>query len=238
MSKDIVKKPDTAVVSGVGMVQSMIQQAIDKGVPVETLERLLAMMKDAKAQWAKEQFDKAMATFQNKCGVIKKTKKVSTNSGTKAYSYAPLESIVEQVKDLLNKNGFSYAIQTRTEDKSVVAICTAKHVDGHSESSDMKVPLGTKTQMMSDTQVVAAALTFAKRYAFCNVFGILTGDEDTNAPAAKSDNPREGFDKAAARMRACKSVDSLNSTWRSLPANLRADDELIALGKELKRKLS
>jgi hypothetical protein len=43
------------------------------------------------------------------------------------------------------------------------------------------VPLGNKTQIMSDTQVTAAALTFAKRYAFCNVFGILTGDEDNEA---------------------------------------------------------
>ena len=37
---------------------------------------------------------------------------------------------------------------------------------------------------MSQTQVEAAALTFAKRYAFCNAFGILTGDEDTDAKPA------------------------------------------------------
>jgi hypothetical protein len=34
---------------------------------------------------------------------------------------------------------------------------------------------------MSQTQVEAATLTFAKRYAFCNAFGILTGDEDIDA---------------------------------------------------------
>jgi len=42
----------------------------------------------------------------------------------------------------------------------------------------MEVPLGNKTSVMSQTQVVAAALTFAKRYAFCNAFGIMTGDDD------------------------------------------------------------
>jgi hypothetical protein len=66
-------------------------------------------------------------------------------------------------------------------DKNVKATCMAKHKDGHSEPSSMEVPLGTKTAVMSDTQVVAAALTFAKRYAFCNVFGILTSDEDADA---------------------------------------------------------
>ena len=39
---------------------------------------------------------------------------------------------------------------------------------------------------MSDSQVVAAASTFSKRYAFCNAFGILTGDEDNDGQAIKT----------------------------------------------------
>lgn len=217
-------------------IEMLIQQAIERGTPVDTMERLLAMRKELKAEKAKEGFDKAMADFQQECPVIAKKRKVTANSGG-GYSYAPLESIVEQVKEILHKHGFSYSIQTRTENKvGVTAICMAKHVGGHSEPSEMTVPLGTKTNMMSDTQVVAAAITFAKRYAFCNAFGILTGDADTNGPTASSDgNPRAEHDKAATRMGACKSLDALNTTWRSLPAKLRSDDELIALGKEIKK---
>ena len=37
---------------------------------------------------------------------------------------------------------------------------------------------------MSAQQKVGAALTFAKRYAFCNAFGIMTGDEDNDANQA------------------------------------------------------
>jgi hypothetical protein len=37
---------------------------------------------------------------------------------------------------------------------------------------------------MNEPQRFASALTFAKRYAFCNAFGILTGDEDDNAEKA------------------------------------------------------
>jgi len=33
---------------------------------------------------------------------------------------------------------------------------------------------------MSEVQKHGAAMTFAKRYAFCQVFGIMTGDEDTD----------------------------------------------------------
>src|SRR3990167_3791525 len=34
---------------------------------------------------------------------------------------------------------------------------------------------------MNAAQKVASALTYAKRYAFCNAFGILTGDADDDA---------------------------------------------------------
>ena len=40
--------------------EELISQAIDKGVSVETMEKLLAMRKELKNEWAKEQFDKAM----------------------------------------------------------------------------------------------------------------------------------------------------------------------------------
>lgn len=172
-------------------VELLIAQAIEKGTPVETMEKLLAMRRELKAEWAKEQFDLAMAAFQGECPVIKKEKAGGkTNGGTVAYYYAPLEAIVFEVKDLLKKNGFSYSIQTQTLEAGVKVTCTVKHSAGHKETSDIEVPLGTKTNVMSAPQVVASALTFAKRYAFCNAFGILTGDTDndanlnTGAPAA------------------------------------------------------
>lgn len=175
VTKSLVKAESTALSFN---AENLISQAIASKADVGTMERLLAMRKTLKEEWAKEQFDKAMAAFQSECPVIKKTKTIKTKAGDDAYSYAPLESIVIQVKPLLEKHGFSYSIQTETGDKKVKATCLAKHKDGHSEPSSMEVPLGNKTQIMSDTQVTAAALTFAKRYAFCNVFGILTGDED------------------------------------------------------------
>jgi len=168
-------------------MQLLISQAIDKGVSVETLERLLAMAQQLDARHAKEQFNVAMASFQSNCPTIRKTKSVTTKTGIVAYRYAPIESIVSQVRGLLKEYNFSYAVETETLDHSVKVTCIAKHIAGHSESSSVTVPFGTQTQLMSDTQVVAAAITFAKRYAFCNAFGILTGDEDNDA--RKQDAP-------------------------------------------------
>ena len=168
-------------------VENLIQSAITNKVPVETMERLLAMRKELKAEYAKEQFDEAMAKFQGECPVIEKTKAGGqTQSGKVAYYYAPLDVIVKQVKESIQSNGFSYMVKTETKNDGVKVTVIVKHKSGHSEPTDVEVPLGTKTGVMSASQVTASALTFAKRYAFCNAFGILTGDEDDDAQQTKN----------------------------------------------------
>lgn len=164
--------------------ETLIAQAIAQGTPVETMERILLMRKELKAEFAKEEYDKAMSALQGELPIIKKTKSVETKAGKKAYSFAPLDNIVKQTKDPIKKHGFSYAIQTymMKDDKglvsSVKSVCIVKHIAGHSEPYEMEVPLGNKTDIMSQSQVVAAASTFSKRYAFCNAFGIMTSDDD------------------------------------------------------------
>jgi len=160
---------------------NLIRLAIEKKVPVETLEKLLEMRTALKVEKAIESFNLAMADFQAECPIIKKTKEVKTKAGKVAYSYAPIETIIEQVKSLLVKHGFSYSIKQIHKESTVKVICIVNHIEGHSENTEMEVPLGNKTDIMSNTQVVAAASTFAKRYTFCNAFGILTGDEDNDA---------------------------------------------------------
>ncbi len=168
-------------------VESLMAKAIENGLSPETMEKFLAMRQQLKAEWAKEQFDKAMAKFQSECPTIVKTKGVKTKSGAIAYKYAPIESIVEQVKEPLQDNGFSYSTRQEFVENMVKISVKVTHSSGHSEVTEMTVPLGTKTDIMSQSQVVAAASTFAKRYAFCNAFGILTGDEDTDAAPTDSE---------------------------------------------------
>lgn len=182
MSKAIIKaQPQEVVPVTAFNVEGLISLAIEKGTPVDTMERLLAMRTQLKNEFAKEAFNQAMAKFQSECPVIEKTKEVKTKSGVVAYRYAPIESIVEQVKAHLQANGFSYSTNMRMLEAGVEVTVKVTHSAGHSETTQMTVPLGTKTDIMSASQVVAAAQTFAKRYAFCNAFGILTGDEDNDA---------------------------------------------------------
>lgn len=162
--------------------EGLIHKAIERGVDVATMERLLAMRTELKREWAKEQYDNAMARLQGEMPIIKRNKPGGkTRAGQVAYYYAPLESIILQTKHIIENNGFSYAIQTQTGEGVVKVTCLVTHSAGHTKESSVELPLGTKTDIMSETQRVAAAMTFAKRYAFCNAFGIMTADEDNDA---------------------------------------------------------
>ena len=158
--------------------ERLIALAIEKGVSVETMEKLLAMRRELKQEAAKEAYFKALGAFQAECPVIEKTKAVKNKGGSVVYRYAPLESIVEQVRAILTKHGFSYNTDTSQSEQELTVMCVSHHVAGHSETTKIAVPIGS--DYMTAQQMVGSARTFAMRYAFCNAFGILTGDEDTD----------------------------------------------------------
>jgi len=190
----LIEKPDTVPAPSIEISEPsfdvLISQAIDKNVPVETMEKLLAMRRELKAEAAKEAFFKALAGFQSECPVI--VKSATGGSGQSyTYQYAPLDVIVEQTKEFIQKHGFSYTIQARFEKDppAQVAICTIHHTAGHSQESEFRAPIDA-TGNMNIIQKNASSLTYAKRYAFCNAFGILTGDEDDDAQGAGEPQPK------------------------------------------------
>jgi hypothetical protein len=161
--------------------ERLIALAIDKGTPIETMEKLLAMRRELKEEQAKEAYYAALAAFQAECPTIPKTQNVSYTGVN--YKYAPLDIIVATIKDALKNHGFSYTVTTKQTETSVTAICNAHHEQGHTEPTEFTIPVDSKSKM-NDAQRTASALTYAKRYAFCNAFGIMTGDEDDDAQGA------------------------------------------------------
>lgn len=232
-------KTETPIV--LDSVDSLLSQAVKAGASIDTLERLMALRKEMQAEAAREAFNLAMAAFQAECPVIKKTKSVKTNEGKVAYSYAPIDSVIEQVKVLLQKHGFRYLVTMEYKDDKVKAICRITHTLGHEEISSFEVPLGNKTQIMSQSQVVAAASTFAKRYAFLNAFGIMTGDEDSEEALAVKD----GVDQTDEVLDALRKCDSLkvyrviigNINQRRYKLNPQAIKTIMEFARKVKERL-
>jgi hypothetical protein len=165
--------------SGEKQVNLFISQAIEKGMPVETMERLFDLQTRARAENAKSMFVQAMSEFQKTVPTVKKTKKVLDKYGKIRYVYAPIDSIVEQIKKPLADCGLSYSWESTSKDKMMSVTCKLVHISGHFETSSFEVPIGA--EYMTAPQQYASALSFARRYTLCNVLGISTADEDTDA---------------------------------------------------------
>lgn len=191
--------------------EALISKAIEKDVNIETMERLLAMRTQLKEEQAREAYFLALSQFQSQCPVIRKTKQVKGKDGSVRYSYAPLDDIVRQVSDPLKDNGLSFTISTEASESAITAICTIHHVGGHSESSPFSVPID-KDAYMNDAQKSGSALSYAKRYAFCNALGLLTSDMDDDGQSlGAGQTPQDLYRRFSQHTKAILSnVDSVN----------------------------
>ena len=232
----VLKQKESPAIHENPTPEMLISQAIDRNVPIETMEKLMAMRKELKAEQAKEAFYRDLAQFQAECPVIKKNKAVMnkpSKGGGVRYHYAPLDDIVDQVKPYLQKFGFSYTIQTvfEKDPPAIISVLSVHHIEGHSRDSEFRVPIGS-IEYMTEQQAHASASTFSKRYVFQNGFGILTGDEDNDAQGCDEKNntppketPEQKYNKLEQEILALidkrniseearkKAVDYINATY-------------------------
>jgi hypothetical protein len=159
---------------------ALIRTAVEKGIGVDGLERLVALKERADAKRAEAEALAAFAEFQRTCPQPAKTKtaKIVTKSGgTFSYSYAPLEDIAETLRGPLAKAGFSYRWDSEETPEKIRCTCTLSHVGGHSFSATHTCPLES-TDRMSGAQRTKAALTYAMRCSLIQVTGITSADPD------------------------------------------------------------
>jgi len=175
--KPVVKKDK---LQAMNTPDNLLALAIEKGAGLEQLEKLLELRDRYEKTEAEKAFNLAMSGFQEECPVIQKKKVVKDKYGKIRYSFAPIGDIVSQIKKPLSNNGLFYDFTTKDADGCLDVTCTVTHEKGHSKSTSFKVPIGDE-QYMTDVQKHGARMTFAKRYALCNAFGISTADEDIDA---------------------------------------------------------
>ena len=248
----------------------LIATAIDKGLPLETLEKLLLMRDKLKSERAREAFYEALSAFQSECPVVEKKQSV-LQGGKERYRYASLGDIVRVVGPLLHKHRLSYRLEANLEhparldkmqlrlmvdahmaakdmeeaeklrDELVAkifdampkagsgqtymhAVCSVHHADGHSESSEFRVPVANDN-FMTAIQHHGSARTYACRYAFCDAFGIMTGDEDDDANTPPPEPARPA-------------APSRQTAPPPAPMKPAADPNLPASGTELAARLA
>jgi hypothetical protein len=175
--------PSDVPVPAVVDPETLLAKAIEHNVSIDALERLLALRERLAAERARTEFFTALASFQGECPIIPKrdSATIVAKSGARyTYRYASLDDIVRVTAPLLAARGLATRVETAIDAGQLCATCVVHHVGGHSEASTFRVPIATGDRM-NPAQQVASASTYAKRYAYCNALGILTGDEDDDA---------------------------------------------------------
>jgi hypothetical protein len=171
-----------------GSITELLFMAVEKGTPVAELKELVALHEHMSKRQAHQEFSQAMATFQAECRAIKRssTAKVTTKTGgTYEFTYAELDEIARTINPILAKYGLSYSWDSKVERESLTCICTVRHINGHSETSSLTLPIENPSAM-NPQQKVGAALTFAQRRTLSAALGLTTTDA---SPDTKDADP-------------------------------------------------
>ena len=186
MDKSIEKRQDVNKEVDVNVIMS----ALEKGADISLIEKLIDLKMKVDQQKAEVEIRKAIANFQGEMPIVAKTKVVHNRDGSLRYKYAPIDEIVKISAPILAKHGLSVTIDTQFNEHNVVVTAIVQHIHGGERKSSFIIPI-MKSDYMNDAQAVASALTYAKRYAYCNVLGIMTGDEDDDAQAVSKEEVQE-----------------------------------------------
>lgn len=187
-SKEVAPAGVAALASTSGSITELLRIAVEKGTPVEQLEKLVDLHERMELRQARAEFSQAMAAFQAECPSIKKASKaeiVTKAGGRFGYTYAELDEIARTINPIMAKHGLSYSWDSSVDKDILTCVCTVRHIAGHSITSTFTLPTESSSAM-SPQQKMGAALTFAQRKSLASVMGLTTTDEDTDG-AEKSD---------------------------------------------------
>lgn len=157
-----------------------------------------------------EEIDKlaiALAKFQGSLEQpsLNSEVKVRTKTGGEyKFKYADLSECKRAAKQPLADNELSVC-QLIEDDYSIRTILL--HSSGQWISSKVRMPSNT-----ADAQSIGSAITYAKRYAFCAILGIVA-DDDEDANIASSNTAQKELPKKTANSRVKKELtrDHLNN---------------------------
>lgn len=162
--------------------QTLLSIAIEKGVDVVQLEKLMDLQERWEKKEAKKAFLTAMSLFQSKVPELKKNKKVdfaTKTGGRMVYNYAELGEIDATIKDALAECGLSKKWEIADIDGQIAVSCIVSHTGGHSEVTTMKAEKDASGQM-NGIQQRGSAITYLQRYTLIGALGITTASNDVD----------------------------------------------------------
>lgn len=211
---------------------SVVQQALtNPNMDMGVLKEMLAMQKEVMAQQAIIDFNNDFSVMSNEIPVIAHTKKSYSTT------YTPLEDIVNIVRPILSKNGFSISFNNEQLEKGFVTVtCQLRHKAGHMIENALTLPTEAVTKGMNSMQAIGGAISYGKRYTLCGILNIATtADDDNNGFSTNA--KAEAQKKTLTDTRLDKAIEQVNSGAITIESITDAYDltplQLIKIGREV-----
>lgn len=189
--------------------------AKDPSVDVEKLERLIAMQERVLAHQAEAAFNVDFAEMQAEIPTIQKK---GRGDGGK-WMFARQEDIVEAVRPILQRHGFSLSFRTEWPSaKSVKVVGILTHRDGHARHSEFMAD-ADQTGSKNAIQALGSSVTYGRRYTTCDLLNIATSTDDDGKRAQNTHAPKapDGFDDWLDDYSACadEGTAKLEEMWKA-----------------------
>lgn len=187
--------PIAAASTGNDAWLAMIERAArDPAVDISKMERLFQMRSETLAREARAEYLRALSAMQAELPAAARNGRAHNDK-----AYARFEDIIEALRPILHKHGFSLTYRIEQDDKAMIVTGVLGHSGGHSESTSMKLPADT-SGAKNAVQAWGSSASYGKRYVTLTLTGIATDDDDdgraaTNAKRKSSaQSKRDGTD--------------------------------------------
>lgn len=138
---------------------------------MDKLQKMLDMQERVMNRNARQAFTADLANMQCELPIVAKN-----GEGHNKAKYAKLEDINETIRPTLQKFGFAVTFRVKQAEKSVTITAILSHKLGHSEETDLTLPLDVSGNKNA-VQAVGSTVSYAKRYAIAALLNISTGDD-------------------------------------------------------------
>lgn len=205
---------------------------------LDRVERFLVMARELRAEQAEVSFNTDLALLQESMPKIDQT---GYNTNTKS-SYAKAADVMEPVRPILAKHGFSISFKTETGKESVSVTAILRHCNGHKETNTVTLPIDTGPGR-NTVQAIGSSLEYASRYAANKLLNITSRKDDG------SDDDGNATSESAVKAEAIRAINMAETSaelrkWKADHAEgvsklitPKENSEVVALWNTRLRKL-
>lgn len=161
----------------------MLQQAIERNVSVEMLDKLMGLQERWEANEARKAYVGALTKFKANPPSVIKNKMASFGEGNRKteYGFATIAQVCDAIIPDLGTHGLSHQWDVNQGDGGMITVsCILTHELGHSERVTLKASPDTSGSK-NNIQAIGSTLSYLERYTLLAITGLAAGDMDNDA---------------------------------------------------------